>query len=58
MDRDSIQFKATHEDTLRQQAYQQMREDKERKRLEKMREEDERMERQYRKINQKLLIHK
>jgi len=57
-DRDSIQFKASHEDTLRQQAYQQMREEKERKRLEKMREEDERMEKQYRKINQKLLIHK
>ncbi len=46
------------EDTLREQAYERMRAEKEAKRLEKLRERDQMMESHYNKMNQKLIIHK
>ena len=58
MDRDNLSYQATHEDSLRYKAYERMREEKERERLEKLREQEERHERQFRKLNQKLLVHK
>ncbi len=57
-DREGMNFQATPEDTLRQQAYARMREEKEQQRLAKLREQEDRMEKTYRKINQKLIIHK
>lgn len=57
-EREGMNFQATQEDTLRHQAYARMREEKEQQRLEKLREQEERMEKTYRKINQKLIVHK
>jgi curved DNA-binding protein CbpA len=57
MDRENLSYQATHEDSLRYKAYERMREEKERERLEKLREQEERHERQFRKINQKLIVH-
>jgi hypothetical protein len=57
MDRENLSHQASHDDTLRYQAYERMREEKERERLEKLREQEERHERQFRKINQKLIVH-
>ena len=57
-EREGINFQATSEDTLRHQAYARMREEKEQQRLAKLKEQEDRMEKTYRKINQKLIIHK
>jgi curved DNA-binding protein CbpA len=58
MDRENLNYQASHDDSLRYKAYERMREEKERERLEKLREQEERHERQFRKINQKLIVHK
>lgn len=57
-DRDGISFTATREDSLRQQAFERMRQEREEQRLQKLREQDERFERQYKKVNQRLIVHK
>jgi curved DNA-binding protein CbpA len=57
-EREGMNFQATPQDSLRQQAYARMREEKEEQRLAKLREQEERMEKNYRKINQRLIVHK
>jgi hypothetical protein len=58
MDRENLNYQASHDDSLRYKAYERMREEKERERLEKLREQEDRMEKNYRKINQRLIVHK
>jgi curved DNA-binding protein CbpA len=57
-EREGMNFQPTQADTLRQQAYARMRAEKEEERLSKLREQEERMEKNYRKINQRLIVHK
>lgn len=57
-DREQISYTASREDTLRYQTYENMRRENERKRLEKLREEDDRRKAQYERINRKLIVHK
>ncbi len=58
MDREGLTHQATNEDELRYKAYERIREEKERNRLEKLREQEARMENNFKKINQKLIVHK
>ena len=56
--REQISFNPSQEDTIRQQTYERLRQEKERKRLEQLDQYDRMWEEQYNRINKKLLIHK
>ncbi len=58
MDREGLSNEPTQEDSIRYKAFERMREDRERQRLEKLREQEERYENNFKKINKKLIVHK
>lgn len=57
-EREQLSYQATHEDSLRYQTMERLRREREEEQQNRLRDQDRRYEQQYRKINQKLIVHK
>ena len=57
-EREQLSFQASHEDSLRYQTMERLRKEREEEQQNRLREQDMRYEQQYRKMNQRLIVHK
>ncbi len=57
-EREQLSFQASHEDSLRYKTMERLRKEREEEQQNRLREQDMRYEQQYRRMNQRLIVHK